>query len=469
MSRKRKRGETKTSSRQKRRRYSDEQRRQAVADVEAMGVAEAARVHGMPKATLHAWTKSPQWKNRAKASAEGAGAAPAKGRRFTAEQRAHALALVASGMKRVEVASVMGTTVESVRRWVRAAEEKAAMPAVPVAVSTESVVASSSEAASGATTTTAATKRSLYAPRDPGQGLSEYETAAILEIKKRHPSMGPAQIRAQLKRFKKWRLSVKAIARVLRVHGYDLVRRESRPEGPEPVRFEAPHRNAIWQVDFAELRVGGEKRNLFVVLDDFSRYVVGHRMTEHQSADAALEVLRAAIARHGKPEAIRSDRGGGFKSAEFTGALEAELIDHIVGRAYHPQGGGKVESLIGTVRRELWDTEHFADLAEAERRLAIFIDDYNERRAHMGIDGLTPSDRFFGRGDRVLATIDAISRKRQGHFAHSATADEPSDELFGPHAGAPLEVLRLVLHNGKLELRFCGARCVLGPLESVSA
>jgi transposase InsO family protein len=456
--------------RQRRRRYNDEERGRAVADVAAVGVAEAARMHGVPKTTLHAWTRSPQWKKRPEASTKGSEAAPARGRRFTAEQRAHALALVASGMKRVDIASVMGTTVESVRLWVKAAEAKGAMPAVPVAKPTQSTTMSSSRETPSPTTRAAAPTRSLYAPRDPGQGLSEYETAAILEIKKRHPSMGPAQIRAQLKRFKKWRLSVKAIARVLRAHGYDLVRRESRPEGPEPVRFEAPHRNAMWQVDYAELRVAGEKRHLCVVLDDFSRYVVGHRLTEHPSADAALEVLRAAIARHGKPEAVRTDRGGGFKSAEFTSALEAELIDHIVGRSYHPQGGGKVESLIGTVRRELWDTEHFGDLAEAERRLGEFIDDYNERRAHMGIDGLTPSDRYFARADRVLATIDAISRKRQGQFVqHSAAENAPLEELLGPHAGAPLEVLRLVLHDGKLELRFCGARCVLGPLEGVSA
>ena len=435
-----------------------------MADVAAMGVAEAARGHGVPKTTLHAWTKSPRWKRAAKASADKATPTPSKGRRFTPEQRAHALALVASGVKRVEIASVMGTTVESVRRWVKAAEAKAAMPSVPVATAARSDATASSKATASAATPA----RSLYAPRDPGQGLSEYETAAILEIKQRHPSMGPAQIRAQLKRFKKWRLSVKAIARVLRAHGYDLVRRESRPEGPEPVRFEAPRRNAMWQIDFAELRVGGEKRHLCVVLDDFSRYVVGHTLAEHSSAEVALEVLRAAIARHGKPEVVRTDRGGGFNSAEFNEALEADLIDHIVGRSYHPQGGGKVESLIGTVRRELWDTEHFADLAEAERRLAEFIDEYNERRAHMGIDGLTPSDRYFGRADRVLATIDAISRQRQGALARDAVTDAPLEELFGPAAGAPLEVLRLVLQDGTLELRFCGARCVLGSLESVS-
>ncbi len=69
---------------------------------------------------------------------------------------------------------------------------------------------------------------------------------------------------------------------------------------------------------------------------------------------------------------------------------------------------------MGTVKRELWEVQHFATRQQAERRLAQFIDDYNHRRAHMGIAGLTPADRFMGRADRVLAEVDAISRKRQG-------------------------------------------------------
>jgi hypothetical protein len=55
------------------------------------------------------------------------------------------------------------------------------------------------------------------------------EVAAILEWKKKHPSMGPAQLRAQLKRFMGWRLSIKAIARVLRGHGYALVHTKALP------------------------------------------------------------------------------------------------------------------------------------------------------------------------------------------------------------------------------------------------
>jgi putative transposase len=293
--------------------------------------------------------------------------------------------------------------------------------------------------------------------------------AAILELKRKHPSMGPAQLRAQLKRFKGWRVSLKAIARVLRGHGYEPVHR-GKPKGPEPVRFEAPRRNALWQADFAEVRVGDEKLYVLIVLDDFSRYIVGQALADACSSAVATETMKQAIARHGKPEAVRTDRGGAFvaftKEGDFGRFLEASLIDHHVGRPYNARGGGKVESAVGTLRRELWDLFHFDSRAEAEARLSRFFDDYNERRAHMGIDGLTPADRFFGRADRVLAAIDALSRQRQGALSLLAPLGAPIEELTAPGSSAPLEVLRLVLVDGVMELRFCGACVRLGRIES---
>ena len=207
--------------------------------------------------------------------------------------------------------------------------------------------------------------------------------------------MGPAQLRAQLKRFMGWRLSIKAIARVLRGHGYALVHTKARPVGPEPVRFEAPRRNALWQADFCEVRVGDERLHALILLDDYSRFIVGHALTDSPSSAVVTATFRAAMARHGKPEAVRTDRGGAFvaftKDGDFGRVLEAELVDHIVGRSYSPRGGGKVESAIGTLKRELWECFHFEDRAEAERRLSAWVDDYDHRRAHMGIDGLVPA------------------------------------------------------------------------------
>lgn len=383
-----------------------------------------------------------------------------QGRRFDDAQRKHALVLVASGMSRVQVAATIGTTTESLRRWVKEAAARDAVAPAPNPKTAPTRAAAGSRRS---------TPRSPYAPADPAQGLSDPEVAAILEWKKKHPSMGPAQLRAQLKRFMGWRLSIKAIARVLRGHGYALVHTKARPVGPEPVRFEAPRRNALWQADFCEVRVGDERLHVLLLLDDYSRFLVGHALTDSPSSAVVTATFRAAMARHGKPEAMRTDRGGAFvaytKDGDFGRVLEAELVDHIVGRSYSPRGGGKVESAIGTLKRELWECFQFEDRGEAERRLVAFVEDYNHRRAHMGIDGLVPADRFFGRADHVLARIDAISRGRIVTLAaHNGDPAVPVEETLTAASGAPLEVLRLVIHEGAMEMRFCGARVQLGPL-----
>jgi transposase InsO family protein len=359
-------------------------------------------------------------------------------------------------MTKRQVAEVIGTTVESIRQWSMRSEAENVDPKRSERKTRNGTTGKVSEKKARGTDEIV---RSPYAPRDPANGLSAPEVAEILRLKKKHPSMGPAQIRAQLKRFKGWRVSVKAIARALKRSGFELVHRGSRPKGPEPTRFEAPRPNALWQADFAEVRVHSERFFLLVFLDDFSRFVVGHRLCRKPSSEEAVAALTKAIARHGKPEAVRTDRGGAFiafkKRTDFGRYLEAELIDHVVGKSYNPKGGGKVEAMIGTVRRELWDVESFEDREEAELKLEQFIERYNHRRAHMGIDGLTPADRYFGRGERVLETINAISRKRQGMGLPGAPIEE---------ADGAVEVLRLMIVDGVMELRFCGVRVPLGRM-----
>jgi putative transposase len=395
-----------------------------------------------------------------------------RSRRFTDEHRQRALMLVASGMTQEKAAKAVGTTATSIWLWRKAAMANGTMPVVPVAKTTGPAVRSKETSASRADQgrrSSKASSKSPYAPADPAHGLSDPEVAAILECKTKHLSMGPAQIRSQLKRFKGWRLSIKAIKRVLREHGYESVYRGSRPQGEVLQRFEAPRRNALWQADFAEVRVGPERLYVLILLDDFSRYVVGYAVCTSPSSSVAVETFRAAMARHGKPESMRTDRGGAFvafaREGDFGRVLEAEDVTHIVGKSYSPKGGGKVESAVRTLRRELWDLEHFEDRDHAEQRLKEFFFEYNEKRAHMGIDGLTPADRFFGRADQVLAQINALSRHRQGVLAESAPTGCAIEELGTMRAGSPMEVLRLTLVDGSLELRFCGARVVLGRVE----
>lgn len=360
-----------------------------------------------------------------------------RSRRYTPEQKRKAMELVAGGMSQAKVAKQIGTTEESIRRWKLAAEKGVADgvtdPGPPPELS-------------------------------PG-GLSQMEVDAIIEMKKKHPSYGPAQVQAQLRRFKGWRISRKAIARVFRDNGYELVHVASRPKGDEhPHRFEAPRRNAIWQMDLTDLRVGPEKRALAVALDDFSRFIVGYGVFESPTGEMIVEVLEGAMRKHGKPEAVYTDRGGVFldwnKETSLQRFFADELIDHIVGKPYHPQGRGKVEALFKSIRRELWHVRHFESWDVALPALDAWIAEYNTRRAHMGIDGLTPADKFFGRRDEVRARVEAAARGRLAPGSDNARIFEE-----GAGCGSPVEVVRLVMVDGRMELRLLGHKVVLGELD----
>lgn len=380
----------------------------------------------------------------------------ARGRRFSPEDHARALSLIAAGMKREEVAKTIGCTTESLRRWYQEGTRKGLV-----------TVRDPKAGGPPSPATTAEAPAVSSAPHDPGAGLGEHETKAILDYKKKHPSMGPAQIRAQLKRFLGWRVSVKAIARVLRKAGYAPVHRKGRPVGDEhPRRFEAPHRNALWQLDFTELRVGAERRWLLVIEDDFSRFVVGHVLAEGPTSEVVVDAIREAIRLHGKPERVYTDRGAAFTAwRDVTSCeqfLDEQLIDHSLRKAHRPQGGGKIESVIQTVQRELWEVVHFDSVADAERALATFFADYNHRRAHLGIGSLVPADRFYGRWPEVVAEMDAVSRRRQG-----ALALQLDRRLFvePPAAGERVVALQLIVVGDRAELHLGGRRVVLGRVE----
>jgi hypothetical protein len=68
---------------------------------------------------------------------------------------------------------------------------------------------------------------------------------------------------------------------------------------------------------------------------------------------------------------------------------------------------GKIERFRGSLGRECVEAAVFADLGDARRRLGLFVDHYNFRRPHQGIDAAVPADRFFGADRVVRQTLEA--------------------------------------------------------------
>lgn len=389
-------------------------------------------------------------------------ASRSRGVRYDPEFKCDCLKLLAAGMTLAAVEAKTGVSTVSLGRWKKVAKEADSYPefstgkVLPEATSAER---NDMQAESDAAPVAGKSR----APKDNIAGLSDEEMGEILKLKKEHAAMGPAQIRAQLKRFFGWRISVKAIARVLRANGYRTEHRTAKQER-ELQRFEAVRPNALWQMDALALRVHKLRVYLHLVIDDFSRFIVGHRLGETITSDDAVATLQGAIAKHGKPERMLTDRGGQFLAVRaetsFRRYLERETIDHSVSRPYHPQTLGKVESVNRAIQKELIYLREFATVDEMSEAIDEWVDSYNLKRAHMGIDGLTPADRYFGLQGRVLAEVQARSRKRQSAAFASGRIGGPLEEL-----GDALEVLRLVLVDGRLELRFCGLGVELGRIE----
>ncbi len=387
-----------------------------------------------------------------------------RGKRYSEEFKRKCMELLAAGMTMAAVERSKGVSTMTLLRWKKERKESGGRSTNEDGSgevgSTEDIEAGGM--AKG-TTHAAEAQQGARTPHDNIAGLSDEEAAEILKLKKEHVAMGPAQIRAQLKRFFGWRISVKAIARVLRANGFRTEHRTAKRE-QELQRFEAPRPNALWQMDALSLRVHKLRVYLHLVIDDFSRFIVGNRLSETITSEDAVATLKGAIEKHGKPERMLTDRGGQFlavrEETSFRRFLEKELIDHSVSRPYHPQTLGKVESVNRTIQKELIYVREFASVDEMAEAIGEWVEGYNLRRAHMGIDGLTPADRYFGQQGRVLAEVQARSRKRQSAAGLSGRIGGPMEEL-----GDVLEVLRLVLVDGRLELRFCGVGVELGRQE----
>lgn len=356
---------------------------------------------------------------------------------LSAEEKLAALKEVAAGRTRAAVAREHGVVGSSITRWVNRLKE------------------------AGTTSDEEALKALAARPpirKTPVAGISPEVEEKILKLKKEHFEMGPAQIRAQLHRFDGIRVSVKPIRRVLKEAGYELEKRSKKDSSKDCTRFEMTHPNELWISDIFEFRIHKEKGYLVSFMDDFSRMIVGHRAGGSCTAQTVIELLDELIARHGKPERVLTDRGGQYASFKgmsvFQKHLEGLDIDHSMARSYHPQTCGKIEAFHRNLTRELMEMREFASLEEAAEAIAEYIRHFNTTRAHMGIGGLTPADRYFGRQEEVLEEIGRRCAERK-----SSSSDGHEETRQG---NEPVEVLQMQLRGKTLVVSFCGKEFEIG-------
>ena len=157
--------------------------------------------------------------------------------------------------------------------------------------------------------------------------------------------------------------------------------------------FSAEERNQKWVSDITYVRTGEGWLYVAVVLDLFTRRVIGWSMGPSLSSEIVMKAaLMALWQTRGNPPAIfHSDRGTQYTSEEVQAFLKAHGIRSSMSRVGSCYDNAVAESFFGLLKRERVNRRRYATRFEARRDIFDYIERfYNRKRSHSFTDGLPP-------------------------------------------------------------------------------
>jgi transposase InsO family protein len=151
--------------------------------------------------------------------------------------------------------------------------------------------------------------------------------------------------------------------------------------------------NQIWVADITYIPLrNGSFAYLALLMDLFSRRVVGWRLAEHMTEELVLDPLHQAIRSRQPPPGLihHSDRGGQYAGRDYRSVLRRAAMRQSMSRAANCYDNAFMESCFGTIKTELEMTE-YQDMSAALREIASYLAYYNHDRRHSQLDYLAPA------------------------------------------------------------------------------
>ena len=250
----------------------------------------------------------------------------------------------------------------------------------------------------------------IQRPRSP-RALSAPERREVLEVlhSERFADASPAAIYAVLLDEGRYICSVRSFYRIL-AENHEVRERRDQRRHPVYVRPErvATGPNQVWSWDITKLMGPGkwDVYSLYVLLDIFSRYVVGWMVATRESANLAARLIREACERQGIEAnrlTIHSDRGAPMTSKTVEMLLLDMGIVRSLSRPRVSDDNPYSEAHFKTMKYRPEFPDRFGSLEDARGFCRRFFPWYVDEHRHSGIGYMTPAAVHFGRAPAITA------------------------------------------------------------------
>lgn len=259
----------------------------------------------------------------------------------------------------------------------------------------------------------------------PSHALSPQERQAILEVanEPRFADVPPARIVPMLADEGVYLASESSFVRVLRAHGQNA--RRGRAKAPRASRPPTTHIAMAarevwcWDMTYLPALVMGRWFYLYLILDLYSRKIVGWEVHDSDDADHAVHLVRRTALAEGiaamptKP-VLHGDNGSTLKATTVLAMLNWLGVKPSYSRPRVSDDNAYAESLFRTAKyRPEFPAKGFADLDQARAWAAEFVRWYNHDHRHSGIRYVSPAQRHAGEDQIILAARHALYLEAQ--------------------------------------------------------